>query len=99
MHGAIGYTWECDLQIWMKRAWSLDLAWGSAARHRARVADAVIDGALTGAQLRFRTALIPFTTETQRYGSRRIGTLLVLQTHVSESFLCVLGVSVVKHVL
>lgn len=45
VHGAIGYTWECDLQIWMKRAWSLDLAWGSAAWHRARIADAVIDGA------------------------------------------------------
>jgi len=43
VHGAIGYTWECDLQIWMKRAWSLDLAWGSAAWHRARVADAVLD--------------------------------------------------------
>lgn len=46
VHGAIGYTWECDLQIWMKRAWSLDLAWGSAAWHRARIADAVIDGVL-----------------------------------------------------
>lgn len=23
VHGAIGYTWECDLQLWMKRAWSL----------------------------------------------------------------------------
>ncbi len=44
VHGAIGYTWECDLQIWMKRAWSLDLAWGSAAFHRGRVADAIIDG-------------------------------------------------------
>jgi len=46
VHGAIGYTWECDVQIWMKRAWSLDLAWGSGRWHRARVADAVIDGAL-----------------------------------------------------
>jgi len=46
VHGAIGYTWEQDLHIWMRRAWSLDLAWGDAAWHRARVADAVIDGAL-----------------------------------------------------
>lgn len=46
VHGAIGYTWECDVQIWMKRVWSLDLAWGSATWHRARVADAVIDGTL-----------------------------------------------------
>lgn len=46
VHGAIGYTWECDLHIWMKRAWSLELAWGDAAWHRARVADAVLDGAM-----------------------------------------------------
>lgn len=46
VHGAIGYTWECDLHIWMKRAWSLDLAWGSASWHRSRIGDAVIDGAL-----------------------------------------------------
>ena len=44
VHGAIGYTWECDLQIWMKRAWSLELAWGSSSSHRASLADAVIDG-------------------------------------------------------
>jgi len=45
VHGAIGYTWEQDLHVWMRRAWSLDLAWGENAWHRARVADAVIDGA------------------------------------------------------
>jgi len=28
VHGAIGYTWECDLQLWMKRVWSLSAAWG-----------------------------------------------------------------------
>jgi len=44
VHGAIGYTWEVDLHLWMKRAWSLDLAWGSAAYHRARVADLILDG-------------------------------------------------------
>jgi alkylation response protein AidB-like acyl-CoA dehydrogenase len=42
-HGAIGYTWEQDLHIWMRRAWSLDLAWGTAGLHRARVAEAVLD--------------------------------------------------------
>ena len=42
--GAIGYTYEQDLHVWMKRAWSLDLAFGTGAWHRARVADAVIDG-------------------------------------------------------
>jgi len=46
VHGALGYTWEQDLHIWMRRAWSLDLAWGDRAWHRARVADAVIDGTL-----------------------------------------------------
>ena len=37
VHGAIGYTWEHDLHLWMKRAWSLAAAWGDAATHRARV--------------------------------------------------------------
>jgi alkylation response protein AidB-like acyl-CoA dehydrogenase len=46
VYGALGYTWEQDLHIWMRRAWSLDLAWGDGAWHRARVADAVIDGTL-----------------------------------------------------
>ena len=49
VHGAIGYTWEQDLHVWMRRAWSLDLAWGDRAFHRARVADGVIDGAPTAA--------------------------------------------------
>ena len=44
VHGAIGYTWEQDVHVWMRRAWSLELAWGSGAWHRARVADAVLDG-------------------------------------------------------
>ena len=43
VHGAIGYTWEVDLHLWMKRAWALDQAWGSAARHRARIAERVLD--------------------------------------------------------
>jgi len=41
VHGAMGYTWECDLQIWMKRAWSLRLQWGDAALHRRRMIDAL----------------------------------------------------------
>ena len=43
VHGAIGYTWEHDLHLWMKRAWALSAAWGDAAtppgpgaRHPAR---------------------------------------------------------------
>jgi alkylation response protein AidB-like acyl-CoA dehydrogenase len=44
VHGAIGYTWEVDLQIWMKRAWALEAAWGSRIWHRARVGAAILDG-------------------------------------------------------
>jgi alkylation response protein AidB-like acyl-CoA dehydrogenase len=42
-HGAIGYSFEYDLHMWMKRAWALAGAWGDAAWHRARVAAAVLD--------------------------------------------------------
>ena len=41
-HGAIGYTFEQDLHIWMRRAWSLDLAWGARRLHRERIAAAVL---------------------------------------------------------
>ena len=37
VHGAIGYTWEHDLHLFMKRAWALAAAWGDAAEHRAKV--------------------------------------------------------------
>jgi alkylation response protein AidB-like acyl-CoA dehydrogenase len=43
-HGAIGYSFEHDLHLWMKRAWALAAAWGSAAWHRARVADSILGG-------------------------------------------------------
>ena len=36
-HGAMGYTWECDLHIWMKRAWALDKFWGHAGFHKNRL--------------------------------------------------------------
>jgi alkylation response protein AidB-like acyl-CoA dehydrogenase len=37
-HGGIGYTWEADAHIWLKRA-MFDFAWlGAPARHRARAA-------------------------------------------------------------
>jgi alkylation response protein AidB-like acyl-CoA dehydrogenase len=45
-HGAIGYTWEQDVHIWMRRAWSFDQAWGRAPFHLARVRDAVLSGSL-----------------------------------------------------
>jgi alkylation response protein AidB-like acyl-CoA dehydrogenase len=36
-HGAIGYTFEYDLHLWMKRGWALAAAYGDAAFHRDRV--------------------------------------------------------------
>jgi alkylation response protein AidB-like acyl-CoA dehydrogenase len=41
-HGAIGYTTEHDLHLFMKRAWALARAWGDARFHRARVAGAIL---------------------------------------------------------
>lgn len=37
VHGAIGYSTEYDLHMWMKRAWALARAWGDSRWHRARV--------------------------------------------------------------
>jgi alkylation response protein AidB-like acyl-CoA dehydrogenase len=38
LHGGIGYTWEHDLHLLLKRAKSGDLLFGGAAAHRARLA-------------------------------------------------------------
>jgi alkylation response protein AidB-like acyl-CoA dehydrogenase len=46
VHGALGYTWEQDLHVWMRRAWTLDLAWGETAWHRDRLQSALFDAAL-----------------------------------------------------
>jgi len=42
VHGAIGYTFEYDLHLWMKRAWALNAQWGDAAWHRRRVAGSLL---------------------------------------------------------
>ncbi|WP_454737311.1 acyl-CoA dehydrogenase family protein [Cupriavidus necator] len=44
VHGAMGYTWELDLQIFMKRAWALAGSWGDRAFHKARVGAHILDG-------------------------------------------------------
>ncbi|HEY3096914.1 MAG TPA: acyl-CoA dehydrogenase [Acidimicrobiia bacterium] len=44
VHGAIGYTTEYDLHLWMKRAWALAASWGDAAWHHERVGRAILDG-------------------------------------------------------
>jgi hypothetical protein len=41
-HGAIGYTYEHDLHLWLKRVWSLQRAWGDTTQHRQEVATAVL---------------------------------------------------------
>jgi alkylation response protein AidB-like acyl-CoA dehydrogenase len=41
-HGAIGYTVEYDLHLYLKRAEALARTWGDAAWHRARVGRAIL---------------------------------------------------------
>ena len=42
VHGAIGYTIECDLHFFMKRGWALSACYGDAAYHRENVAEVVL---------------------------------------------------------
>ncbi|TKD05158.1 acyl-CoA dehydrogenase family protein [Polyangium fumosum] len=44
LHGGIGFTWECDVQLYFKRAQWSRAAFGDAAHHRRRIAEMVIDG-------------------------------------------------------
>ena len=54
VYGAMGYTWEVDLQIFMKKAWAHNNTWGDVAFHKGRVADFVLaDGAPLGAGVSF----------------------------------------------
>jgi alkylation response protein AidB-like acyl-CoA dehydrogenase len=41
-HGAIGYSDEYDLHLFLKRAWALEATWGDAPWHRARVGRAIL---------------------------------------------------------
>ena len=41
VHGAMGYTWEVDLHIFMKKAWALANTWGDAGFHKSRVAQTI----------------------------------------------------------
>ncbi len=40
-HGAIGFTSECDLSLWLLRVQALRPAWGDATAHRRRVLEAI----------------------------------------------------------
>jgi alkylation response protein AidB-like acyl-CoA dehydrogenase len=44
VHGAMGYTEEHDLHLWLLKVRALTGAWGSQSRHRARVMAAIADG-------------------------------------------------------
>jgi hypothetical protein len=41
-HGAIGYTTEYDLHLYLKRSWALARSWGDVAFHHGRVARAIL---------------------------------------------------------
>ncbi len=57
VHGAIGYTWEQDLHLWMRRAWSLEQAYGKSARHRQNVESWILaEDARLGPGATFRAA-------------------------------------------
>ena len=43
VHGAIGYTTEYDLHLFMKRAWALAASWGDAVWHVDRLGSAILD--------------------------------------------------------
>lgn len=47
VHGAIGYTAEFDLSLWLNRIRALVTAWGTPAYHRARVLDGLVAEAAT----------------------------------------------------
>lgn len=46
VHGAMGYSWEVDVHLFLKRALALTYAWGEPGFHRARVAARVIGAPL-----------------------------------------------------
>ena len=41
IHGGIGYTWEHDMHLYVRRVKSSSLLFGNAAQHRARIADLI----------------------------------------------------------
>ena len=44
VHGAMGYSWEVDLHVYMKRAWALAGAWGDRSFHARHVSSLVLEG-------------------------------------------------------
>jgi alkylation response protein AidB-like acyl-CoA dehydrogenase len=48
-HAGIGFTWEHDLHLWLKRGKALEQAYGSPAEHRRRLARGLFDDGDAGA--------------------------------------------------
>lgn len=46
IHGGIGYTYEADLHLWMKRAWALNGLWGDTHHHTKVLEAALLKGTL-----------------------------------------------------
>ena len=44
IHGGVGFTWEFDIHLYLKRGKLLEYAFGDASFHRERVAQIVLDG-------------------------------------------------------
>lgn len=54
VHGAMGYTWEVDLHLFMKKAWALANTYGDAGFHKQRIGEHIFaDGAALGAGATF----------------------------------------------
>ncbi len=43
VHGGVGFTWEHNLHVWMKRGRALEEQWGSSREHRRLLGDAVME--------------------------------------------------------
>ena len=62
VHGAMGYTWECDVQIAAKRVWALISEWGEEGFHKNRIHEWLLQpNALIGPEYTFgrRSLMIP----------------------------------------
>jgi alkylation response protein AidB-like acyl-CoA dehydrogenase len=63
VHGAMGYTWECNVHIWAKRIWALVREWGDEGFHKNRLHHWLLTpNALLGPEYTFgRHSLLPDT--------------------------------------
>ena len=46
VHGGMGYTFEVDLHLWMKRVWALMGEWGDRNHHMKKIESAVLSGGM-----------------------------------------------------